>query len=171
MWLVLCNQVIHCSLELRPCRQCKSKQSDLTPLSWYSHSKVLFSKTMWALRRVSPSEKWLFASGTKSFWHFQSCILTCTCAVWPANPFIQLLTAYLQSTAPQAPRKYSFLGETKAKPTSSSVSNRQALRRSLGKRPWSFPATNVPMISMAQKGEGAGKTPRQSFSMGDSSLL
>lgn len=56
MGLALCNPVTHGSLELRPCRQCQSKQSDLTPLSWCSHSKVLFSKTTWALRRVSPNE-------------------------------------------------------------------------------------------------------------------
>lgn len=58
MGMVLCNQVTCYSLELRPCRQWHSKQSHSIPLSSWSHSKVLFSKTMWALMRVSPNENY-----------------------------------------------------------------------------------------------------------------
>lgn len=98
---------------------------------------------MWPFRRVSPTENDSFASGTKFLWCFQSCILTAACAVWPANSSIQLLPAYLQSTALQAPSKHSFLAKTKLKLTRSSVSNKPALRRGLPERPWNFPATPV----------------------------
>lgn len=64
-----------------------------------------------------------------------------------------------QSTAPQPPRKCSFLNKTKPKLTRSSVGNRPALRIRLDKRPWSFLATNVLMISVAQEKGGPGKTP------------
>lgn len=111
---------------------------------------------MWTLTSVSLNEN----ESLKVVLNFFS---TFRAVSWPLlvqyaqeNPFIQSLTVYLQSTTPQVPRNPPALNNTKPKWTRSHVSHRLALSRKLVKRLQRFLANNVPRISTAQEGEGAG---------------
>lgn len=110
---------------------------------------------MWTLTSVSLNENESLKVVLNFFGTFRAVSWPLLVQYAQENPFIQSLTVYLQSTT-QVPRHPPALNNTKPKRTRSHVSHRLALSRKLVKRLQRFLAKNVPRISTAQEGEGAG---------------